>query len=192
MQALCIASNNAHKIEELKAMLGSRFEIKSMAEIDCFDDIEEYGVTLEENAAIKARYIFDKYHIACLADDSGLEIMALDMRPGVYSARYAGTHGDHEANIQKVLAELGDTEHRKAQFRTVIHVILSDTEDYAFEGKVSGDIISEKRGNGGFGYDPIFIPEGYKHTFAELSAEIKNTISHRAEAVKRLMETLCA
>ena len=187
-----MASNNAHKIDELRAMLGSRFEIKSMAEVGCTDDIEEYGVTLEENSLIKARYIFDKYRIPCLADDSGLEIMALDMRPGVYSARYAGIHGDHEGNMQKVLTELGDTQNREGQFRTVISLILSVTECYTFEGKVIGKIIHEKRGSGGFGYDPIFIPDGYTHTFAELSAEIKNTISHRAEAVKRLVEKLCA
>ncbi len=191
MQALCIASNNTHKIEELRALLGTRFNIKSMAEIGCFDDIEEYGKTLEENAEIKARHIFQKYRIACLADDSGLEIEALDMRPGVFSARYAGTHGDHEANMEKVLAELSISENRKAQFRTVIHLILSETETYAFDGKVTGNIIYEKRGNGGFGYDPIFVPDGYSQTFAELSAEIKNTISHRAEAVKKLIETLC-
>jgi XTP/dITP diphosphohydrolase len=186
MQALCIASNNTHKIQELKELLGTVYELKSMAEIGCHDDIEETGLTLQENAEIKAKYIFEKYGIPTLSDDSGLEIQALDMRPGVFSARYAGEHGNHDANMNKVLAELDGKDYRAAHFRTVICLILSENEIHTFEGKVEGQIIYEKRGTGGFGYDPIFIPNGYTQTFAELSAEIKNTISHRAEAIAML------
>jgi XTP/dITP diphosphohydrolase len=190
MQALCIASNNAHKIQELRELLGNMYELKSMAEIGCLDDIDETGITLEENAKIKAQYIFEKYGIPTLSDDSGLEIQALDMRPGVYSARYAGEHGNHQANMNKVLTELENHENRSAQFRTVICLILSESETHTFEGKIKGEIIKEKRGTGGFGYDPIFVPEGYSETFAELSSEIKNTISHRAEAIHALRRYL--
>jgi XTP/dITP diphosphohydrolase len=186
MQALCIASNNAHKIQELRVLLGDNYELKSMADIGCHDDIAETGSTLEENAEIKAKYIFEKYGIPTLSDDSGLEIHALEMRPGVFSARYAGQHGNHEANMNKVLAELAGKNDRAAQFRTVICLILSANEIFTFQGKVEGHIINEKRGTGGFGYDPIFIPNGYSQTFAELSSEIKNTISHRAEAINEL------
>jgi XTP/dITP diphosphohydrolase len=190
MQTVCIASNNAHKVEELQAMLGKSFALKTMAEIGCYDDIEEYGKTLEENSHIKARYIFDKFAVATVADDSGLEIFALDGRPGVYSARYAGEHGNHQANMAKVLNELENESNRNAQFRTVISFINIDNECFTFEGIVPGKIILEKRGTGGFGYDPIFVPDGYTETFAELSSEIKNNISHRARAIQKLLAFL--
>jgi XTP/dITP diphosphohydrolase len=186
MQSLCIASNNSHKIQELKELLGDSYDLKSMTEIGCHEEIEETGHTLEENAQIKAKYIFEKYGIPTLSDDSGLEIISLDMRPGVYSARYAGEHGNHQANMDKVLGELEDKTDKSAQFRTVLCLILSENKIHTFEGKVEGHIISQKRGTGGFGYDPIFVPTGYDHTFAELSAEIKNTISHRASAIQKL------
>jgi XTP/dITP diphosphohydrolase len=186
MQSLCIASNNSHKIQELKELLGDSYDLKSMTEIGCHEEIEETGHTLEENAQIKAKYIFEKYGIPTLSDDSGLEIISLDMRPGVYSARYAGEHGNHQANMDKVLGELEDKTDKSAQFRTVLCLILSENKILTFEGKVEGHIISQKRGTGGFGYDPIFVPTGYDHTFAELSAEIKNTISHRASAIQKL------
>ena len=186
---ICLASNNAHKIVELQQMLGDTFHIKTMKEIGCEDDIEEYGTTLEQNSRIKADYIHDRYGVNVIADDSGLEVEALDNRPGVYSARYAGEPTNHQANIEKLLLELDGIENRKAKFRTVITLIL-DREHYAFEGDVLGKIIKELRGNEGFGYDPIFVPDGFEKTFAEMPADLKNQMSHRANAIKRLLEYL--
>lgn len=185
----CLASNNAHKIEELQAMLGDDFIIKTMNDIGCSDEIEEYGTTLEQNSKIKADYIHEKYHINVIADDSGLEIEALENRPGVYSARYAGEPTNHKANIEKVLMEMEGKINRSAKFRTVITMILDNKTSF-FEGEISGKIITECIGEGGFGYDPIFMPDGFDITFAEMSSQQKNQLSHRANAIKKLLEYL--
>ncbi|OYU66005.1 MAG: non-canonical purine NTP pyrophosphatase, RdgB/HAM1 family [Cytophagaceae bacterium BCCC1] len=186
---ICLASNNAHKIVELQQMLGDTFLIKTMKDIGCEDDIEEYGTTFEENSRIKADYIHNLYGVNVIADDSGLEVEALDNRPGVYSARYAGEPTNHQANIEKLLLELDGIENREARFRTVITLILDD-KHYAFEGEVSGKITKELHGDEGFGYDPVFVPDGFEKTFAEMPADLKNQISHRANAINRLMEHL--
>jgi len=171
--------------------------VVSLADIGCHEDIPETGVTLEENALMKARYVFDKYHMECFADDTGLEVEALNGAPGVYSARYAGGEGhDSEANMRKLLSELENNNNRKARFRTVIAFIeKTDSLDsvqhiHCFEGIVEGEIIRERRGGEGFGYDPIFQPKGYDKTFAELGSDIKNNISHRAKATQKLAEYL--
>jgi XTP/dITP diphosphohydrolase len=186
---ICLASNNAHKIVELQQMLGETFLIKTMKDIGCEDEIEEYGTTFEQNSRIKADYIHKKYGVNVIADDSGLEVEALDNRPGVYSARYAGQPTSHQANIEKLLQELDGKENRKAKFRAVITLILNG-EHHLFEGEVSGKIIAEKRGTDGFGYDPVFVPDGYETTFAEMPAEQKNQISHRADAVNQMLAFL--
>lgn len=186
---ICLASNNAHKIVELQQMLGDTFLIKTMKDIGCEDDIEEYGTTFEQNSNIKADYIHNLYGVNVIADDSGLEVEALDNRPGVYSARYAGEPTNHQANIEKLLLELDGIENREARFRTVITLILDD-KHYAFEGQVSGKITKELRGDEGFGYDPVFVPDGFEKTFAEMPADLKNQISHRANAINRLLEHL--
>lgn len=182
---LVVATNNAHKLEEIAAILGDEMELLSMKDIHCDADIPETADTLEGNARQKAMYIYENYGMDCFADDTGLEVEALNGAPGVYSARYAGDGHDSEANMQKLLHELEDKENRKAQFRTAICLILEGKE-YLFEGIVKGEIIKEKRGGAGFGYDPIFVPEGHELTFAELGNDIKNTISHRARAVEKL------
>lgn len=182
---LVVATNNAHKLEEIAAILGDEMELLSLKDIHCDADIPETADTLEGNARQKAMYIYENYGMDCFADDTGLEVEALNGAPGVYSARYAGDGHDSEANMQKLLHELEDKENRKAQFRTAICLILEGKE-YLFEGIVKGDIIKEKRGGAGFGYDPIFVPEGHELTFAELGNDIKNTISHRARAVEKL------
>ena len=187
---IVFATNNKHKLEEIKDILGKDFEIVSLAEIGCHDDIAETGTTLEENARQKSTYIVEHYSHDCFADDTGLEVEALNGEPGVHSARYAeGTDHDSEANMRKLLANLEGQSNRKACFRTVISLIIDGVE-HQFEGKVEGRIATEKHGTEGFGYDPIFIPEGYDKSFAELGEEIKNQISHRARAVKKLAEYL--
>jgi XTP/dITP diphosphohydrolase len=186
---ICLASNNAHKILELQQMLGDTFLIKTIKDIGCEDDIEEYGTTLEQNSRIKADYIFEKYGVNVISDDSGLEVEALDNRPGVYSARYAGEPTNHKANIEKLLLELNGIENRKARFRTVITLIL-DGKHYAFEGDVSGNILTAQKGTEGFGYDPIFVPDGFEKTFAEMAFDQKNQMSHRSNAIKSLLEYL--
>lgn len=187
---IVFATNNSHKLDEIRNILGSSFEVMSLNELGCHDDIPETGTTLEENARQKAQYIYDKYHCNVFADDTGLEVDALGGKPGVYSARYAGGEGhDSEANMTKLLKNLEGEDNRKAQFRTVIALIL-DGKTSLFDGIVKGEIIKERRGGEGFGYDPIFQPEGYDKTFAELGNDIKNTISHRAIAVKALAEYL--
>lgn len=188
-QKLVFATNNAHKLEEVRHVVGTNFEILSLADINCHNDIAETGVTLEENALIKVRYIKEKYGYNCFGDDTGLEVDALDGAPGVYSARYAGDGHDAKANMKKLLHELSGKENRKACFRSVIALIIDDKE-YLFEGRIDGKIIEQERGNAGFGYDPIFQPDGYPQTFAELGNDIKNQISHRAIAVKKLCEFL--
>lgn len=186
---LVFATNNAHKLEEIQAIVGDRIELLSLKDINCHEDIDETGQTLEENALIKSRYIKDKYGYDCFGDDTGLEVEALNGAPGVYSARYAGDGHDAEANMKKLLAEMEGIKNRKARFRTVISLILNDKE-YLFEGIINGHIETEKKGINGFGYDPIFVPEEYTQTFAELGNEIKNTISHRALATQKLCEFL--
>ena len=182
---LVVATNNAHKLEEISAILGNEMELLSLKDIHCNADIPETADTLEGNARQKAMYIHENYGMNCFADDTGLEVEALNGAPGVFSARYAGDGHDSEANMQKLLKELEEKENRKAQFRTAICLIMEGKE-YLFEGIVKGHIIEEKRGGAGFGYDPIFVPEGYDQTFAELGNDVKNTISHRARAVEKL------
>lgn len=187
---IVFATNNQHKLSEIRSILGDTIEVLSLKDIGCDVDIPETGKTLEENALQKAQYIYDHYHMDCFADDTGLEVDALGGAPGVYSARYAGGEGhDSEANMAKLLHELGDNSNRKARFRTVIALII-DGKVNTFEGIVKGEIIRERRGGEGFGYDPIFQPEGYDKTFAELGMDIKNHISHRAKAVHKLAEFL--
>lgn len=189
---LVFATNNAHKLEEISSILGNKVEILSLNDINCHVDIPETADTLEGNAFLKAEYIFENYGLDCFADDTGLEVEALDGAPGVYSARYAGGEGHNaEANMQKLLQNMQGIQNRKAQFRTAICLIL-DGKKHLFEGEVKGEIVKEKRGGSGFGYDPIFVPEGYTKTFAEMGAETKNKISHRALAVEKLCKFLKA
>ncbi len=190
---IVFATNNKNKLAEIREMLGDKIEVMSLADINCHEDIPETSDTLEGNALQKAHYVYDKYGMSCFADDTGLEVDALGGEPGVYSARYAGGEGhDSEANMAKLMDKLGDNDNRKARFRTVIALITGSGEDDVklFKGMAEGDIIREKRGGEGFGYDPIFRPEGYDKTFAELGHEIKNKISHRAKAVQKLVEYL--
>ena len=198
---IVFATNNQHKLEEIRSILGQDVEVVSLADIGCHDDIPETGKTLEENALQKAQYVYDHYHVSCFADDSGLEVEALDGAPGVYSARYAGGEGhDSEANMRKLLGELADKDNRRARFRTVIALIeqrnvcpcgcTAVKKVTEFEGIVRGVITREKHGMEGFGYDPVFQPEGYDRTFAELGTDVKNTISHRAVATKKLADYL--
>jgi len=187
---IVFATNNKHKLEEIKDILGKDFEIVSLAEIGCHEDIPETGLTLEENARQKSTYIVEHYNHDCFADDTGLEVDALKGEPGVHSARYAeGTDHDSEANMRKLLSKMANVKDRTARFRTVISLIINGVE-HQFEGRVEGRIATEKHGTEGFGYDPIFIPEGYDKSFAELGEEVKNQISHRARAVKKLAEYL--
>lgn len=186
---IVFATNNKHKLQEVKHIIGERFNIISLKELQCFDDIPETENTLEGNALLKARYIHQRFNCNCFADDTGLEIEALDGKPGVFSARYAGEHCSFEDNINKILAELEGKTNRNAIFRTVIALIINDKE-YLFEGNIKGKIIDSKKGISGFGYDPVFIPDGYSETFAEMGNDLKNTISHRALATKQLNEFL--
>jgi len=189
MNKLVFATNNKHKLDEVRAILGEAFEIASLKDIACFDDIPETADTLEGNALQKARYIFDKFGLDCFADDTGLEIEALNGAPGVYSARFAGEECNSQKNMQKVLSLMEGCPNRKACFRTIIALIQNGTIKY-FEGKICGKIAEVPSGSAGFGYDPIFIPDGYKKSFAELSPEEKNEISHRALATKKLANYL--
>ena len=203
---IVFATNNQHKLDEIRSILGDNIEVLSLKDIGCDVDIPETGQTLEENALQKAQYIYDHYHMSVFADDTGLEVEALNGAPGIYSARYASmvdgssVSHDAEANMSCLLKELGENNNRKARFRTVIALILkkdiypygctSIKEIHQFEGIVEGEIIRERRGGEGFGYDPIFQPDGYDKTFAELGMDIKNHISHRARAVQKLAEFL--
>ena len=207
---IVFATNNEHKLSEIRAILGPSFEVVSLADIGCHEDIPETGQTLEENALMKAEYIYNKYHLSCFADDTGLEVEALNGAPGVYSARYAamgvpdgsaiGKSHDSEANMARLLRELANNNNRKARFCTVIAFIekkdvcpcgcTSIKLVHQFEGIVEGEITREKSGAEGFGYDPIFRPDGYDKKFAELGADIKNQISHRARATQKLAEYL--
>jgi len=187
---LVFTTNNVHKLEEISSILGEKVELLSLKDINCHVDIPETADTLEGNAMLKAEYIFENYGLDCFADDTGLEVEALNGAPGVYSARYAGGEGyNAEANMQKLLQDIQGVQNRKAQFRTTICLIL-DGKKHLFEGVVKGEIIKEKRGGSGFGYDPIFVPEGYSKTFAEMGNETKNKISHRALAVEKLCRFL--
>jgi XTP/dITP diphosphohydrolase len=186
---IVFASNNEHKIREIKNILGNSFTLLSLSDINMKEDIPEDEPLLEENALSKARYIHNATGMNVFADDTGLETDALNGLPGVHSARFAGESKDSSANIEKVLSLLGSTENRKARFRTVIALIF-EKKEYLFEGIVTGTIISEKRGKEGFGYDPVFIPDGKKQTFAEMELDEKNTISHRARAFEKLREFL--
>lgn len=187
---LVFATNNAHKLEEIRAILGNSIEILSLADIHCHADIPETADTLEGNARQKSRYVYEHYGLDCFADDTGLEVESLGGAPGVYSARYADGQGhDSQANMNKLLKEMEEKNDRKAQFRTIISLIEKGKERQ-FEGIVKGQITREKRGESGFGYDPIFQPDGYETTFAELGSDIKNRISHRARAVAALCDYL--
>ena len=207
MYQIVFATNNQHKLEEIRSILGDDFEVLSLSDIGCHEDIPETSDTLEGNAMQKAQYVFDKYGYDCFADDTGLEVDTLGGEPGIYSARYAALDGDDsishdsEANMAKLLRKLEGVENRKARFRTVIAFITTKDNSPSligregvglllFEGIVNGSIISERRGGEGFGYDPIFQPEGYDKTFAELGSEVKNHISHRARAVEKLAHYL--
>ena len=206
MNRIVFATNNAHKLQEVRHILGDGVQVLSLRDIGCEVDIPETGTTLEENARQKAQYIWQHYHCSVFADDTGLEVDALGGAPGVYSARYAAmdTAGaashDSEANMARLLRELGNNNNRRARFRTVIALILkkdscpcecnSLKQEHLFEGIVEGEITHERSGSEGFGYDPIFQPEGYTQTFAELGTDIKNRISHRARATQKLAEYL--
>lgn len=194
---IVFATNNKNKLKEIREILGSQIEILSLADINCHEDIPETGDTIEENARQKASYVSEKYDIDCFADDTGLEVEALGGEPGVHSARYAeGTDHDSEANMAKLLRKLGNNNNRSARFRTCISLLQKGADgkfhEVQFEGEVRGHIAGEKHGHEGFGYDPIFVPDGYDQSFAELGEEVKNTISHRARAVKKLAEYLKA
>lgn len=182
---ICFATNNKHKIEEIENLLAGKIKLLSLADIGCGEDLPEDQKTLEGNSLQKAEYVCQKYEIDCFADDTGLEVIALDGEPGVYSARYAGEERDSVKNMQLLLERLEQKENRKAQFRTVISLCF-DGKVKQFEGIVKGSIIKDFKGNAGFGYDPIFVPEGYEQTFAEMSLEEKNKISHRGIAVQKL------
>lgn len=192
MKKLVFATNNPHKLEEIRAILGSKLEILSLADIGCDADIPETAETLEGNALIKAHYVYDNYKLDCFADDTGLEVDALHGFPGVHTARYAyPDRHDPEANMIKLLEALRENNDRNARFRTVI-ALIEKGKEHLFEGVVEGVIAREKSGTQGFGYDPVFIPEGNSKTFAELGEDIKNTISHRARAVQKLAEYLAS
>lgn len=183
------ATNNAHKLEEVTTILGDKIELLSMKDIHCHADIPETADTLEGNALLKARYIFENYNMDCFADDTGLEVEALNGAPGVYSARYAGDAHNSEANMRKLLQDMEGIENRKAQFRTVFALIINGKE-HLFEGIVKGEITKHRCGSSGFGYDPVFIPEGYTQTYAEMGNTLKNKISHRALATNKLCNFL--
>lgn len=186
---LVFATNNRHKLDEVRAIVGDRVDVLSLNDIGCYDDIPETADTLQGNALIKARYIHEKFGVDCFADDTGLEVEALDGAPGVYSARYAGEECDSEANMQKLLQNLTGKSNRNAQFRTVIALIIKG-EEKLFNGIVKGTITEEKRGDSGFGYDPVFVPEGFSESFAQMSGDMKNSISHRYRATRELSNYL--
>ena len=185
---LVFATNNKHKLEEVQAML-TNFEIVSLSEINCFDDIPETADTLEGNAILKANYITEKFGLNCFADDTGLEVEALNNEPGVYSARYAGEENNSEANMNKLLSELGETKNRDAQFRTAVALNI-EGKQFVFEGFCKGQILTKEQGDGGFGYDPIFMPTGFDKSFAEMNMIEKGAISHRGKAIQKLVNFL--
>lgn len=186
---LVIASNNSHKIDEIRSIIDKNITLLNLSEIGCYDEIEESGTTLEDNAQLKSSYVFNKYGYNCFADDTGLEVNALNGEPGVHSARYSGEDRSSEKNIDKLLANLALESNRSAQFRTVISLNINNNM-YLFEGVVKGRISEERKGVNGFGYDSVFIPDGYDKSFAELDSQIKNSISHRSIAVNKLVNFL--
>ena len=186
---ICFATHNQNKVDELRKLVGDDLEILSLTDLGVADEIEETGTTLEENALIKAKFIFDNYAIACFADDTGLEVDVLNGAPGVYSARFAGVPANNEENIDKLLGLLLNHTDKQARFRTVI-ALVRDAEQLFFEGVVEGEIIGQRRGSNGFGYDSVFLPNHFDRTFAEMDMEEKNLISHRAQAVKKLTNFL--
>lgn len=189
IKEIVFATNNAHKLEEVRQIVGEQYKILSLSEIDCHDEIPETADTLEGNALIKARWVKERYGYDCFADDTGLMVDALDGGPGVHTARYAGEECDARKNVAKMLRELDGVADRKAHFSTVIALIIGD-EELTMEGRVDGIIATEKGGDAGFGYDPIFIPDGYDVTFAQMSADDKNAISHRGRAMQKLIKLL--
>ncbi len=191
MRKIVFATNNQHKLSEVRNILSDDFEIISLKELGFNDDIPETGVTLAENASQKSQFIFEKFQVDCFSDDTGLEVEALNGAPGVYSARYAGEKATYEDNVNKLLFEMKGQTNRKAAFKTVISLIL-DGKEYLFEGKVEGKIVPVKRGAGGFGYDPVFLPAGFDKTFSEMPPELKNKISHRGKATAKLVDFLQA
>jgi len=184
---LVFATNNKHKLAEAKAIIGSSYEIMSLKDIGCNEGLPETGNTIRQNALQKAQYVYEKYCVDCFADDTGLEIEALEGRPGVYSARYAGNDCNAENNIEKVLSELRAAPNRRACFRTVIALFING-ERYFFEGVVEGTILKERRGDAGFGYDPVFCPDAYDVSFAEMTSSQKNAISHRGRALEKMKD----
>jgi len=186
---ICFATNNSKKIEEVKAALGEDFTLLSLADIGCHEELQETGDTLEHNAFQKARYVYDNYGVSCFADDTGLEVDALEGAPGVYSGRFAGEPRSDERNISLLLEKMEGIQNRKARFRTVIALIL-EGEEHRFDGMAEGEIIHGRSGKAGFGYDPVFRPDGGELTFAEMSMDDKNRISHRGRAVQKLIEFL--
>lgn len=190
MKKLVIASNNSHKVAELREILGSDYQLLTLAEIGCYDDIPETADTFEGNALLKAKWVKDKYGYDAIADDSGLEVEALNGAPGVYSARYAGEPCNDSANNALLLKNLEGCDNRNAAFRSVIVLLQGDKEPQYFSGKICGKILTEPRGNGGFGYDPLFLPDGWNLTFAQAPQEAKNADSHRARAAKELAKYL--
>ena len=189
MKNIVFATNNKNKLREIRDIVGSKYNILSLSDINCHEDIPETADTIEGNALLRARFVKEKYGYDCFADDTGLEVEALDNRPGVYSARFAGEDCNSENNINKLLSELEGIENRKARFRTVIALIKGENEE-EFEGVIYGNISHERHGEGGFGYDKVFVPENYEKTFAEMLPEEKNSISHRAKATRLLIEYL--
>ncbi|WKD86856.1 dITP/XTP pyrophosphatase [Polaribacter huanghezhanensis] len=186
---LVFATNNLNKLAEVQKMLPSSIQLLSLSDLNCFDEIEETETTLEGNAQLKANYITEKFGYNCFADDTGLEVESLNGNPGVYSARYAGTENNSEKNMQKLLSELKDKSNRKAQFRTAIALNLNN-EQFLFEGICKGEILTKKQGEKGFGYDPVFKPNGFNNSFAEITSEEKNSISHRGNAIQQLIRFL--
>lgn len=192
MKKLVFASNNAHKLSEIRALLGDRIEVVSLSDLQCHDEIPETADTLEGNALIKARYVWERFGLYCFADDTGLEVEALGGAPGVYSARFAGEHATFEDNVSLLLERLsGVAAPRRARFRTVI-ALIDEYGTHFFEGSVDGEITLERSGNHGFGYDPVFRPEGREETFAQLTEQEKNSMSHRGRAVQKLVNYLRA
>ena len=188
---ICFATNNPHKLKEVRQLLGRAFEVVDLDAIQCYDELPETHPTMEGNSLQKALYVYEKFHIPCFADDSGLEVEALDNAPGVYSARYAGPKKNNEDNIRLLLKNMEGITNRKARFRAVVTYI--DTKgQHVFEGTVSGTINTQETGTGGFGYDPVFIPDGHNRTFAEMSPAEKNSMSHRAIAMQKLAAFLAS
>lgn len=189
MKQIVFATNNKNKLREIREIMNDLYEVLSLVDIGCHEEIVEDAETIEGNAKIKADFVTNKYHVDCFADDTGLEVEALNGAPGVYSARYAGEHCSYQDNVNKMLNAMKGKTNRKAAFRTVIALNL-DGKSYTFEGRCDGQIVESQRGTDGFGYDPIFMPDGFNQTFAEMSHEEKNAISHRGRATKKLIAFL--